>query len=217
MPVTSSSVLARAAAHLNDSLQLVYTPTVLLPFLAMAIDELSAELRVYEVTPLIIDSSNINVSAAATEITPIPADFVDAITILERSQGSSEDLIEITEVNDLDDNLAVHTFDTIKQWAVRNKRIFINPPTTAREVKLSYLRGLISPTVDNNIDIDEARWFLGLVTAKNAARDLGNAPTKAASYESDITRSRDRLIRALQKGNQSIGGARRKPYTGRNR
>lgn len=216
MPSTAGTVITRAAAHLNDPSQLSYTTAVLLPFLNMAIDELGEELGVYELSPLKKDSITILIDSGDVQLDEMPVDFVEAIRLLERAQGSSDRWREVTEVAEIDDNFSVDTSTEILQWTIRNTTIRINPPSSDREVQLEYIHGLTEAgSADTAIDIEISRRFLALVTARNAARDLGNAPNKAASFEPDIDRARDRLTRRLQKNSQSTMGVRRRPYTGR--
>lgn len=212
----SGTVLARAAAHLNDVNQLEYTSTVLLPFLNMAIDELEEEMAVFELSPMVRDSILILVPAGSTELPQIPVDFVEAINLTERAQGSQADWGLVGETFIVNRNLANNPSDSIIQWSARDKEIFINPPGSDREVILDYIGGFTEATGTGTVlDIEKSRRFLALVTARNAARDLGNSTSKAGTYESDISRARDRLVRKLQKDSQGILGARRLPYLGR--
>lgn len=216
MPVSSGSILLRAAVHLNDPSQSVYTAAILLPFLNMALDELSEEMAVYELSPLIQDSISLPVAINTEEITALPVDFVETIGLAERPQGStSTQWVEIFEVDQIDPNLAVNKNAAIVEWATRNNQILINPPTSAREVLLTYLRGLAEADGSNNIDIDITRNFLSLVTARNAATDAGNSPSKGSMFENRINQARDRFIRRMQKNTQSLKGVRRLPYHGR--
>jgi hypothetical protein len=212
---TSGTVMSRAAAHLNDVNQLSYTSTVLLPFLNAALDELGEELSVYDLSPIWKDSIIIDVPAESLVIPQMPVGFFEAINLIERSEGSELWSPSIREVAFIDDNLT--TAEGIVQWTVRGSQIFINPPQTDREVILDYVGGLTEATGDATaVDIEASRNFLSLVTARNAATDLGNAPTKGQMFESRIIRSRDRLIRRLLKNTQHTLGVRRRPYTGRN-
>lgn len=216
MPSTAGTVMTRAAAHLNDANQLVYTSGVLLPFLNMALDELEEELAVFELSPLIEDSITIDVDIDDEVLPQMPVDFVEAITLLERPRDSTDRWVEVKEAKDIDENLGVNKVDTIIQWTARNVSIEINPPQTDREVLLKYIRGLVAASsAGTAVDIELSRRLLALLTARNAARDLGNSPGKADTYEKDISRARDRLTRRLQKNNQSVMGVRRLPYTGR--
>lgn len=208
--------MTRAAAHLNDANQLVYTSTVLLPFLNMAIDEVDEELAIYEISPLKKDSLTIEVDSGDTQLDEMPTDFVEAITLYERPLGSSGEWREVSEVREIYNNYAVNTNTEILQWSVRGSTILINPPSSDREVQLDYIRGLTEAAgAVTTIDIEVSRRLLALLTARNAARDLGNSPTKANSFEADIARARDRLTRRLQKNSQTSMGVRRLPYRGR--
>ena len=213
---TVGSIMARAAAHLNDINQLVYDNVILLPMLVNALDELDEELSVHEVTPLRRESVIILVPPGSLELPQMPTDFVEAIALHERAMGSSGLWVQVKESVVIDANRSVNPVDSIVQWTVRGPEIAINPPTTDREAMLQYIGGLTEPTQDDiTIDIEQSRRFLALTTARNAARDLGNSITKANSFEIDIARARDRLTRRLQKQVQAGMGTRRKPYVGR--
>lgn len=214
MPSTAGSVCLRAAIHLNDPNQLVYTTAVLIPYLNMAIDELDEELAVYEVTPMRKKSIVIDVAAGATVLASYPVDYVETIALYDRADGNTGDWFEVKEVIEVDQNYT--TASGIEYWASRNGLININPPTSARDVKLEYIAGMtIATQSSTGIDIESSRRFLSLLTARNAARDAGNSISKAGSFKEDIDRARDRVVRRLQKSVQGVAGVRRKPYRGR--
>lgn len=214
MPPTAGSVCLRAAMHLNDSSQLVYTTPVLIPYLAMAVDELEEELAVFEVTMMRKNSITIEVAAGALLLAQYPADYVEAIRMFERADGSSTDWMDVKEVLKVDQNY--DTAQGIEYWSAENGLIRINPPTSARDVYLEYIAMMTEPTTSATaIDIPASRRFLGLVTARNAARDAGNSKTKADMFKEDIDRSRDRIVRRFQKNIQHVSGVRRRPYRGR--
>ncbi len=216
MPSTAGSVMLRAASMLNDSSQLVYTNAVLLPYLNAALDEVEAELSVYEVNSLVTDSLVIDVDIDDDELGSMPSDFVDVISLMERTRDSDDDWREVTETVDINRNLTTAT--AIEQWSLRNVTIKINPPQSDREVLLNYIKGLTTAAgAATAVDIEVSRHLLALITARNTATDNGNSPTKGASFDRRITLANDRLVRRLQKGNQTVAGVRRQPYTGRNR
>lgn len=216
MASTSGSIMMRAAAHLNDINQLVYNSDVLLPMLNMAIDELQEELGVFEIGEMKRESIIILVGAGDTSLLQMPLDFLEAISILERARGSQDQWREVDQVVAIDPNLSTTRVDTVQQWIERSDRIEINPPSRDREVLLDYVASMtIAEGEDGPINIESSRRLLALLTARNAARDLGNSRTKADTYEPDIGRARDRLIRRLQKKSQDVMGVRRLPYQGR--
>jgi hypothetical protein len=196
--------------------QLVYNSTVLLPFLNMALDELDEEMAVFELSPLKKESIPIMVPAGSSLLPQMPVNFVESIELLERGQGSGDAWVMVREVADINPNTSVTTNTEITQWTVRGAQILINPPSTSREVLLTYVGGLTAASgVGTTIDVEASRRFLALLTARNAARDLGNSVSKANSYEADISRARDRMIGRMQKNSQEVLGTRRRPYTGR--
>lgn len=213
MAKTSGSVMLRAATHLNDPSQLVWTSGVMLPFLNMALGELDDELAVHGVSPLRNESIIATVDIADTTIA-MPVGFVEAVSLSERIRGSSDFWREVDEVRWIDRNLTTQT--EIVQWATRGQSaIEINAPQSDREVLLRYIAGITEATgTGTTLDYDASANYLGLLTAKNAARDGGNSSSKVSMLEPDITRARDRMLRRLVKGKQSIG-VRRRPYSGR--
>jgi hypothetical protein len=213
MASTSGSVMLRAAAHLNDANQLVYTSDILLPMFNMAIDELQEELAVYEIGEIKKTSVIILVPKGSKTLPQLPVDFMESISLIERQGGTQNAWTSVKEVVAIDPALSIAE---IMQWAERFKTIEINAPTVAREVLLEYVASMsVAADEDSLLDIESSRRFLALVTARNAARDLGNSASKAATYEADIGRARDRLTRRLQKKSQNVTGVRRRPYRGR--
>ena len=213
MASTSGSVMLRAAAHLNDSNQLVYTSDVLLPMFNMALDELQEELAIYEIGEIKKNSIIILVPAGSKSLPQMPVDFLESISLIERGGGSNGAWTNVTEVRAIDPALSN---TNILQWAEKMSTIDINAPLVDREVMLEYVASLgLVDTENTPLDIESSRRFLALLTARNAARDLGNSLAKANTYEPDIGRARDRLTRRLQKKNQNVMGVRRRPYRGR--
>jgi|SRR5678815_1184277 len=213
MASTSGSVMLRAAAHLNDANQLVYTSDILLPMFNMALDELQEELAIYEIGEIKKTSIIILVPTGSKIIPQLPVDFLESISLIERRGGSEDEWLRVTEVRAIDPALDQ---PGVLQWAERMSLIEINPPSTNREVMLEYIASMsVAQGDDNALDIESSRRYLSLLTARNAARDLGNSMSKAQTYEPDIGRARDRLTRRLQKKSQNVMGVRRRPFRGR--
>jgi hypothetical protein len=178
-----------------------------------ALDELQEELAIYEIGEIKKTSIIIPVPIGSKTLPQLPIDFLESISLIERSQGSQDSWTNVVEVRAIDPSA---NENGIVQWAERMSLIEINPPTTARETMLEYIAALIIAQGENNpLDIESSRRYLALLTARNAARDLGNSASKANTYEPDIGRARDRLTRRLQKKSQNVMGTRRKPFKGR--
>lgn len=216
MPTTTGTVLTRAATHLNDPSQLVYTSSVLIPFLNSALWEVEEELAVYDVNPIKKDSATIDVAIAAATLAAFPADYISPVNVYERNRDSSDSWRLVPMAVDINKDLITQPATEILEWAPRGSALIFNPPTTEREVLLEYWKGLTVVTgTGQTIDIEETKNWLALLTARNAAMDAGNSPTKAASYEGRIITSKDRVVRRLQKLTQTAMGVRRQPFTGR--
>lgn len=182
----------------------------------MALEELEEELDVYDVAPLRNESIIILVAIGDTILTQMPTDYIEAVALFERVQGSSDYWTEVRETDWVDANLN-NVSDMILNWAPRGGQIRITPPKSPREVQLKYLKGLTEAvSTGTTLDITGTLRFLGLVTARNAARDAGNSITKANSYERDISKAKDSLVRRLSNEQQGLG-VRRRPYQGRRR
>lgn len=210
MPTLASDIMTRAAAFLNDTGRQLYTNTVLLPFLQDAYDELQQRLEQNEIPIIAEDSSIINVAANATTITSPPSDLVRPISMEERADESSDDWIPVDEVEWIDSNLDDAT--GIVQWAWREETICINPPTTAREIKLKYQKALTAITGENSaISVKNSTRFLAARTASLAATDIGENPTRAAILDVRANVAFDAMINLEVKQRQSHP-VKPKPY-----
>lgn len=215
--MVASEVLLQAAVLLNDASQVMWTNTILLPCLTKASEEFEQELEINEIPVLKkVQSPVTSVEIGDTELDEYPTDFVEPINLFERRLSSSDDWVKVTEVEFIDKN--VDDSSEIVQWAYLNNLIYINPPTTDREIYLEFVRKLTAITSANSvIDINQSKTFLAQRTAQIAAKDLGNNTTKAIAMQPEVDRALDRIIRRLLKNKQGTGGARRRGYKGRTR
>lgn len=211
--MTAATVLAQSAVLLNDPAQSTWTNTVLLPCLTKAGEELEQHFEVNEIPIQKQVSIVINVDTGDTELDEYPTDFVEPISLWEHTENSTEDYVKVREVEFIDMNM--DDTDQIVQWAYRNGKIYINPPTTDRDIKLYYVRSMAPlDTTGATVEVQQAKNFLAARTAQIAAANIGNNPSKAASLEEDVTTCLDRLIRRMLKNKQGVGGARRIGYKG---
>jgi hypothetical protein len=210
----ASDVLAQTAVLLNDASQAVWTNTVLLPCLTKASEELERLLEANQITILDqVESPVVSVEVGDTELDEYPTDLIQPITLYERRLSSSDDWVEVTQVKKIDKNLDNES--SVIEWCWRNLKIYINPPTTDREVYLDYTRSLTAVSVaGSTIEIRQSKTWLAVRTAQIAAANLGNNPTKAESLNGDLEEAKDLLLRTLVNNTSSVEGARRRPYRG---
>lgn len=204
-----------AKAFLNDADQALWTDSVLLPYLSQAVLELSQLYRLNEIPTELRVGVTILVAIGDTSLSQLPVDMIEPISLKERTQGSTDYWSDnIDEVDDVDPTIL--TSQSIVQWAYRNEQIYINPPTTAREVRLLYMGDLTAiSSTGSTIDDDNTKPYLAARTAQLAIKNGGNNPTKAEELNTDVEMNLDILISASVKNNQNSGSARRRPYKGR--
>ena len=214
--MTAQDIMEQAAkVYMNDSAQNIWTNVVLLPYLTKANEDLQRELLVYEIQTLKEASAVIQVAIDATTVAQ-PIDFISPIDMRERVSASSDSWKDVDEVEYVDEDLSVNKSTTLDEWAWRDLTLYVNPPTTAREVKLHYTRLLTALTATGStVEIDIAKGYLSARTAQLASTNGGNSPEKGAILQPEVDISLDRVLRHLSNIQQGITGARRKRFRGR--
>lgn len=216
--MTAADITQQAAkAFMNDFNQETWTDSVLLPYLSQAVSELEQVYRIHEVSFQTRVGVTILVSIGDLLLAQLPVDLIEPISLRERVQNSTDDWSrELTEVDDIDPNL--DNSQSVSQWTWRNKQIYINPPITAREVRLLYTGTLTAIAVTGTtIDDSNSKAYLAARTAQLAFRNGANNPSKAEELQGDVDKNEDILLGSLVKENQGAGSARRQGYKGRHR
>jgi hypothetical protein len=212
----ASEVLTHSAkVYLNDSAQASWTNTVLLPMLTEASLRLEGLLRLHGIPFIQKRAATIDVAALATSIAQNPTDFIEPISLREREQDSTNDWSDyLDEVDSIDPNIDDQI--SIICWEFRGSTIYINPPTTAREVLLEYNGGLTAiSAVGSTIDLPQAKSYLAALTAELGAYNIGNNPTKGDSIAIQRKTEEEVLLSNMLKNSQGVGGVRRKGYRSR--
>lgn len=212
--MVASEVTAQAAVLLNDASQGFWTNTVLIPCLTKANEELEMELEINQVPLLKQKSSPVtSVEIGDTQLDEYPTDFVEPIALYERVLSSSDDWVEVEEVEWVDPNNL--TSSEIVEWAFRDNKIYINPPQTDREIYLDYVRKLTPLTATNSVvEIIQSKIWLAVRTAQIAALNIGHNKSKADSLQPEADIALDRLVRRLINNAQGVSGSRRQGFKG---
>lgn len=207
MPI-ASDVMNEAAALLNDPNRTLFTYTLQLPFLRSAWNELQLKLQENGIPTAKEISLTLEIAPGTSSIT-LPSDFIRPIKLEERANDSSDDFVEVREVLDIPQV----SIGEIRYWNWREESIYINPPTTAREVRLIYWKSL-NPLNDqnSNLNVTNSQEFLAFRTAALCARFIGENPTRADVLDSMATYHRDILINLEVRKMQSLP-QRPKGYT----
>jgi len=211
---TALDIITDVGAKLNDPSLSVYTSIVQLPFVGMANRELQILLELNGI-PLLKDrSAAIAVAAGILELTNYPSDFIEPISLGERTAGSTDQFVDMAEVEWAPDE---NQTEWLRYWVFQDGVIRFLGALVDREVKLKYRRTLNPLTVEgSNVEIADAQPWLVARTAQMVEQDVMNSPTKASLREPEVIRAKDDLIRKLLKNTQALG-VRRRPYKGSGR
>lgn len=189
MPL-ASTVMAEVAALMNDTGQRLYTNSVILPYLKSAWNGLQLELMSNGIPVSKEISLVTQVLANSDSITP-PSDFLQPIRLEERPSGSSDVFVEVEEKQEIPQVSS----ERILYWNWREEVVYINPPSTNREIRLTYWKSL-NPLNDQNSNLNVANSleYLAYRTAALCARYVGENPSRAQALDAEAFRSLQLLI-----------------------
>lgn len=214
MPLLASEVIAEARkVYLNDPDGEQFPDAAMLPMLSKAYTELRNELEINSASEVIEVSAVIDVAAGASVLT-LPSDFLSAIKLEEKADGSSDPFTEVELIEqEPGEDPGV---DGIIYWIIRENDIKINTPLTARDVRLTYYKSLVDITgTSTAIPILSSKSFLAARSAELAARFLGNNMTLSQVIALDAAAALSVLIRTSVKKSQSFSVRRRRFRAGR--
>jgi len=214
---TSGSVMQAAAALMNDPARTLYSYTVQLPFLKMAMQELEQAMDLFDNPYNLSIDAAIDVAANATLLT-LPASFFLPISLMERPDGSTSDAdwSPMTEISTIDasDSVSSVPTTTLTGWIFRDGNVvFVPVATTAREVKLKYWRMILVTITDESYveNYIGANNFLAYRTAALLATFINKDEFRANSLNGNADSALDMLVSLYTKNGQGIR-VRRKPF-----
>ena len=200
MPL-ASAVMDESAALLNDASKTLYTYAVQLPFCASAWNKLQLELYVYGLIVIQEISAVIEVAADATLIAS-PSDLIQPIEVQERKDGTTDLFVDVEEVAEIPE---MDQVEDIIYWTWREEVIYINSPSTAREAKVRYKKGLNAcSSQSSSLNVINSLEYLANKTAALCARSIGENPTRADALEIEASQALDRLLRSEINAKQSL-------------
>lgn len=210
--VLASDIMDTSAAYLNDTARRLYTNTVQLPYLRMAVEELEQLLAVYGVDISHKTSTAIDVTAGTTSLN-LPNDFMVPIQLFERRDGATKetDWQEMTEVDEIPND---QPGESLAVWSFQDNSIKFVGATGNREVKLVYIR-MLSAISGASSPIDEYKLkpWLSAKTAELCARFVGrNSPVADEIAASRVFPAEDSVIRLYVLNGQNLR-YRHKPFT----
>lgn len=216
--LTAGEVMNKSASLLNDTARSVYSYTVQLPYLQMALQDLRKLLELNnspvtnESTPVVI-----NVPAGTAIIgfstTPaLPSDLIEIQKLWESAEGT-EQWTPMTRKEFLPHYLAGEEISQFLIYAWRDNEIHLLPANADNDLKIDYIKSLFTAVTDENsqLSIINADSYLQFRTAALCAEFIGENGTRAASLNIQAQQSFDTLIGIDNKGKQMIQ-TRRRPF-----
>jgi hypothetical protein len=194
--------------YLNDQAGR-FTNAILMPYIKMALGYMETNLEENGVACKNEIDSAIPVKANATELTPLPADFIMPIALKERAAGSSD---LYTDMHQRPWEPEITPGDKLVYWTWRHDRIMLAPATTDREVKLYYQRTFPIANVTTDVVYGYARQFLSAKTAALVHMLVSQNETLASVCDNQANLNMEQIINIQIKKLQAMP-YRRRPYT----
>lgn len=210
----------RSAALLNDPAKTDYTYIAQLPYLNIAIDELSENLEESNASPSNLTSAAIILPVGKNMLTPTehvdtphyPVDLVEIQSVGERVAGSSDSFINLVRKEFLQ-HFPISS--SLMYWMWEDQCIKFNPNGCSgpREIQLKYVRQPIQLASDDTSIIGTigSRSFLAYKTAALCSMFIGENQTRADILNTEAAQAMERLLGIGNKGRQEIF-TRRRPF-----
>lgn len=210
MAYTAGSVMDYAANCLNDRNRTLYTYTVQLPYLRMAIKGLEKDFILHNV-PLQLEVSSVIPVVAGESTLTLPADFFIPISLEERRTGSTK-LNDFFPLKEKTTESGIDPVINLYEWAFREGEIKFNPATENKDIRLTYYRFLPNVASElTNITEDGASITLAFKTGELLAKYIGGNLERAASLREDYETELDKLLSVYVRAGQH-NRVRRRPF-----
>lgn len=217
MPTTAGNVMDLSAALLNDTQKQVYTYVAQLPYLKIALFELSELLELGSI-PVVNKVSTVltvpigTVSVGFNTVPALPAALTEIVNVYESDQATTG-FVRLTPVDFLPAHLLGTTNQNFGIFAWRDNSIKLPVALGIRYIKLEYLSSLSGNVVDENsqIGITNGESFLHYRTGGLCARFIGENNERADKLDTDAQLSIDRLTGIAIKSKQTQV-VRRRPF-----
>ena len=210
----------QSAALMNDAAKSVYSFTIQIPYLNMALQELQEifELNNVPVTDT-VTSSPISVPAGDTRLafapaaTPnLPADLIEPKVVWERQTGI-DPYVPMNRVDFLPRNMEGVEITQLVNYTWQSQEIRFLASNQINQIKIDYIRNLFSAFTasTDEVSIVNTQSFLEYRTAGLLAQFCGENPTRAQSLNQDAVLALDRSVGIGTKGRQVIN-IRHRPF-----
>jgi hypothetical protein len=221
--VSAGQVMDRVANLLNDPKKTDYTYDVILPYLNMAIDELSEALvetnssPSLAITAIVVPAGENGVwqtESTQVETARYPPDLVEIQEIWERPwdgvnpAGSTKNMNSYNRMTRVEMQPIFTATNTLGLWYWEDQAIKFNAygATIPIDLKIQYLRQGVPYVANANspIYIIHSRSYLSFKTAALCALFIGENESRAQVLEDQANKAIERTINISSKGKQEI-------------
>lgn len=209
--LTAEQVMDGSAALLNDTAQSVYTDTIQIPYLNLALDELQEIFQLNNIPATDEQSAVINVPSGFTAIKfnvtngpQLPSDLVEPLKLWEREEDT-DPFVPMTRVNSFPHELEGNEITQFQWYKWEAQEIRFLEANRDNDIKMDYTRRLFVPIVvkENPINIINAKTFLEYRTAGLCAEFIGENKTRASDLNVFASLAIDRATGIGTKGRQA--------------
>lgn len=224
----AQDVMLKVAALCNDQglanggVPTLFTFSVQLPYLNMALAELRETLEQFTIQKANKTTTNLVVIAGITSLpqydplnpppNSLPKDLIAPQRLWERTNElTAEDYIDMQQVEFLPP-YNTKTTDLV-YWTYQDEGLFFIGATSDRQLRLDYIADTLPPIIDptDSINVINAQSFLNYRTGALCAEFIGENPTRAQSLNGDAQLAMDRFLQIDVKDKQGMP-TRRRPF-----
>jgi hypothetical protein len=222
--VTAGTIMDQSAALMNDAAKSIYSYTIQIPYLNMALQELQEifELNNVPVTDTITSSPiivPINIAfigfppAVPIGGTPyLPTDLIEPKVVWERQTGV-DPYVPMTKLDFLPRYMSGTEISQFIYYTWQSQEIRILATNQINDIKIDYIRSLFNAFTSSTdtVAIVNTQSFLEYRTAGLLAQFCAENPTRAQSLNQDAMLALDRSVGIGTKGRQAIN-TRHRPF-----
>lgn len=222
MPILlASEVMDLTAAALNDANKTVYTYTVQIPYLKLALQELQEIFELNSLSVTEASSAVIPVNSGQTEIQfnvtsgpRLPDNLIEPKQLWERNRNSNP-FIPMTKLEFIPHGLTGTQTNQFTYWVWQQNKIILLSSNADNDIKIDGIFSLFPKYVNQHtiIPVINAQNFLAWRTAGIIAEFVEKNESNATKCNGNASLSLDNIKGISIKGKQSIV-TRRRPFRG---
>jgi hypothetical protein len=211
--MTPTNILLRSAALLNDQAQTVYTNTVQIPYLNMALEELQEIFELNDINYALDVSAIIQVNAGSTTFT-LPADLIEIKEMWERARNINP-FTRMSRKDFIPHYLEGQQIGQFLIWAMNDGKVELLPANQDNDIKLDYVKSIFTEVNSGNLNQDitpkNTSSYLQFKTAALCSEFIGENKTRSDDLNMLAMNAVERSLGISVKGKQAIS-TRRRPF-----